>query len=83
MLCHGFPSGHGGGRLSALSFPELPRKRRPTADAAPATARGARRLAESDEAERAPLLLTHVLPATTAPVVEPVRSSGRAGPDAR
>jgi hypothetical protein len=48
----------------ALSFPETPRTRRPLADAAPAAVRNARRLAESDEADRAPLVLT--------PTVRPV-----------
>ncbi|MCA1644432.1 MAG: C39 family peptidase [Chloroflexi bacterium] len=53
----------------ALSFPELPRAPRPAADVAPA--RGARRLAEADEAERAPLTLTPVLPVVvpTGPLV--------------
>src|SRR5579859_3560327 len=49
----------------ALSFPELPRTPRPAADLAPA--RGMRRLAEADEAVRAPLTLTPVL-AVTMPV---------------
>jgi hypothetical protein len=54
----------------ALSFPELPRARRPLADSAPMAARGARRLAESDEAERAPLVLTPTLPVSpTVPAV--------------
>jgi hypothetical protein len=52
----------------ALSFPELPRSRRPVADTLPAAARGARRLAQADETERAPLLLAPVLPR---PVVAP------------
>jgi hypothetical protein len=52
----------------ALSFPELPRSRRPVADTAPAIARNMRRLAVSDEAERAPLVLTPALPR---PVVAP------------
>jgi hypothetical protein len=47
----------------ALSFPELPRAPRPVADAAPA--RGARRLAQADEAVRAPLTLAPVLPVVT------------------
>jgi hypothetical protein len=45
----------------ALTFPELPRAARPMVDSAPTTAR-ARRLAESDEAERAPLTLRPTLP---------------------
>jgi hypothetical protein len=45
-----------------LSFPELPRAARPAADSAPTTARAARRLAETDEAERVPLTLTPSLP---------------------
>jgi hypothetical protein len=48
----------------SLSFPELPRKLRPTIASAPA--RGARRLAQADEAERAPLTLTPVLPVAAA-----------------
>lgn len=51
----------------ALSFPELPRKPRTSAPDAIAPARGARRLAEADEAERAPLLLTPTLPVASSP----------------
>ena len=56
----------------ALSFPELPRAARPQADSAPTTARAARRLAQADEAERAPLTLTPSLPvAASASVAAP------------
>src|SRR6185437_7173664 len=55
----------------ALSFPEMPRAARPMVDSAPTTAR-ARRLAETDEAERAPLTLRPSLPvAATAAVLAP------------
>jgi hypothetical protein len=49
----------------ALSFPELPRRQRQVAEAIPAGARGARRLAESDEAPRAPLTFAPTLPVVT------------------
>jgi hypothetical protein len=56
----------------ALSFPELPRATRPAADSAPTTARAARRLAQADEAERAPLTLVPTLPvAASASVAAP------------
>jgi SdrD B-like domain/Peptidase_C39 like family len=56
----------------ALSFPELPRAARPAADSAPTTARAARRLAQADETERAPLTLTPSLPvAASASVSRP------------
>ncbi|HEY0583399.1 MAG TPA: SdrD B-like domain-containing protein, partial [Chloroflexota bacterium] len=45
----------------ALTFPEMPRQPRNVAADAAAPARGARRLAESDEAVRAPLTLTPVV----------------------
>jgi len=48
----------------ALTFPELPRVVRPAADLAPA--RGARRLAQDDETQRAPLTLTPTLPVVPA-----------------
>jgi hypothetical protein len=53
----------------ALSFPELPRTPRPAA--ASAAARGVRRLAQADEAERAPLTLRPILPVavSTGPLV--------------
>jgi hypothetical protein len=47
----------------ALSFPELPRKPRVVASDQGAAARSVRRLAESDEAVRAPLTLQPVVPA--------------------
>jgi hypothetical protein len=56
----------------ALSFPELPRAARPAADLAPA--RGTRRLAQADEAPRAPLTLTPILP--IAPAVGPLILGG-------
>jgi hypothetical protein len=49
----------------ALSFPELPRKPRVVAADVAAPSRSARRLAQSDEAERAPLILTPTLPLPT------------------
>jgi hypothetical protein len=57
----------------ALSFPELPRVPRPAADLAPA--RGARRLAQADEDQRAPLTLAPILP------VAPLRGPLVAGAD--
>jgi hypothetical protein len=68
----------------ALSFPELPRTRRALADAPPTAARSARRLAETDEAERAPLLLKPVLPLPMAAPVGPLSVGGdqwQADPD--
>jgi hypothetical protein len=57
----------------ALSFPETPRKPRQAADTVVTPARNVRRLAESDEAVRAPLTLTPNLPTVpTLPVAEPV-----------
>jgi hypothetical protein len=46
----------------ALSFPEMPRKPRTPSTEAVTAARSARRLAAADEAVRAPLLLTPVVP---------------------
>jgi hypothetical protein len=59
----------------ALTFPELPRKPRPAEDLAPA--RSARRLAQADEAERAPLTLTPILPAVVVPVGLPITVGDR------
>jgi hypothetical protein len=50
----------------ALTFPELPRKPRQVAAEDAARARNMRRLAESDETQRAPLLLTPVVTASAA-----------------
>ncbi|HLZ31360.1 MAG TPA: SdrD B-like domain-containing protein [Chloroflexota bacterium] len=56
----------------ALTFPELPRRARPAADSAPTTARAAKRLAQADEVERAPLTLVPTLPvAASASVAAP------------
>src|SRR5205823_14724886 len=46
--------------------PELPRKPRVVAADAVAPARGVRRLAQADEAERTPLVLTPTLPVVSA-----------------
>jgi hypothetical protein len=61
---------------TALSFPELPRTRRPAADSLPAAARGARRLAQADEVERAPLLLQPVLPLSVVAPTGPLITNG-------
>jgi hypothetical protein len=66
----------------ALTFPEVPRAARPAADTAPTTARAARRLAATDEAERIPLTLAPSLPvaasvAVVAPTGPLVTSSDR------
>jgi hypothetical protein len=55
----------------SLSFPELPRKPRAVAADEVAPARGARRLAQADEAQRTPLLLTPILPAAATAAVSP------------
>jgi hypothetical protein len=55
----------------ALSFPELPRTPRTVAAAELTPARGARRLAQADEAPGTPLLLTPTLPASTLAVTSP------------
>jgi hypothetical protein len=61
----------------ALSFPEMPRKPRTLAADATNAARGMRRLAQADEAERAPLTLTPILAvAPTLPMTAPVDSAG-------
>lgn len=59
----------------ALTFPELPRRVRPPAESAPTTARAARRLAQADEVERAPLTLV-----PTVPVVASASVSAPTGP---
>src|SRR5215510_339653 len=55
--------------VTKLTFPEAPRMRREDTQGDRAQARGARRLAETDEAERAPLTLTPVLPVVTGPLI--------------
>jgi hypothetical protein len=59
----------------ALTFPELPRKPRVVAADVAAPSRSARRLAQSDEAERAPLILTPTLPMASATVEGPLVSA--------
>jgi hypothetical protein len=59
----------------ALSFPELPRKPRVVAADVAAPVRSARRLAQSDEAERAPLILTPTLPLPSGSAVGPLVSA--------
>jgi SdrD B-like domain/Peptidase_C39 like family len=46
---------------TSLSFPEAPRRAPPAREVEPAAARSSRRIAEQDEAERAPLTLLPVL----------------------
>jgi hypothetical protein len=53
---------------SSLSFPELPRRAAPPRELEPAAARVSRRVAEQDEAERAPLTLLPI-PRASGPLI--------------